>query len=171
MAEAPAPQGTIRSGVLEDSNLDPFNLMDRGTFKRFVQHYAPDLMAPDMRRDGLTFNAGGTEGIGTKDLLKQRGFTGREPIPDGVRASVSADPMAAEEFREARAQANVKLQSDLQDKVSGLDMPQLRKLGKVMGVKQKPKTKKAELEQMILDAASTASEEAAEMVVGEAGKE
>ena len=159
MAEASAPHGAIRSGVLEDSNLDPFDLMSRGQFRRFVKHYAPDLLVPGMRRDDVVLGDGRTEVVGAKSALKQRGFTGGEPIPNGIRASVPSNPVAAEEFREARAQATVKLGDELKDKVATLNMPKLRKLGKQMGVRQTPKTKKAALQQMILDAANEEPED------------
>ena len=146
-----APLGE-RGGVLADSNMSPFDFMSKVEFRKFVKHYAPELLIEGTRRDDLITSDGTVESLGLKSMLERRGLTGREPVPEHVTAPRRVTEEAQKEFSEHRAMAEAKMGSDVQSRVESMTMPDLRKTAKAAGIKQSPRDKKQVLIQKILDA-------------------
>lgn len=124
------------------SNIDPFDVMDRAKFRRFAKHHLGKKYDPRLRRDDIQLGDGTVE-RGLKSMLKQKGLTGREPLPDGIR---EAGPKTEEDVRRMYAQAEIQ-------EIKNLSWKDIRSLAAKRGVPgDLRKMKRPELEAILIGA-------------------
>ena len=133
--------------TLDDSTIDPLSMMDRPTFKRFAKHYLGKEFDRNRLRHDLQLGNGSVE-VGLETLLRQRGLTGAEPVPNIRLSGVGNNNPEDQEQAKAVFDRQKAIDSETV-RLRALKMPQLRSEAKGLG--STPKSKKEELIKLILE--------------------